>query len=153
MLQPNQQMNPWAHLATQQQAVVSPMVMSHASPYFQQQSLGSNGVHAQGASLGAMAFGVQQPNAFTQPSGFAHVYGQQTGATAFVPQLMGQQAFAGQSPMYGQQMPSYFGQPIQQPIPQQQQVSAANTNPFGSFATSMMPTGQQQQNGAGGLWS
>ena len=28
---PAQQMNPWAHLAMQQQAVVSPMVMSHAS--------------------------------------------------------------------------------------------------------------------------
>lgn len=151
MVQPGQQLNPWAHLATQQQAVVSPMVMSHtvngiessSSPFFQQQQqqqparspFGQAGFAGAGdqqrsVSLGAMAF---------TPTGM-HLQQQQQ----FSPQMMGQQAFGGQyaSATQSQQQSFFAGQQ------QQQQPGPITNNPFGSFASTMMPTGMQQQSAA-----
>lgn len=152
MVQPGQQLNPWAYLATQQQAVVSPMVMANtvngietsSSPFFQQQQqrapqspfgpagFAGAGDQQRSVSLGTMAF---------TPTGL-HLQQQQQ---QFNPQMMGQQAFGGQYAAAQQQQIFFAGQ--------QQQPSPNTNNPFGSFANTMMPTGMQQQSAQQPMWN
>lgn len=156
--QPQNLANPWATLGTQQQAILSPMMMQNTSTsaYFQQVPQQSTSASAppqhaffsqgadRSASLGNMAFQPQQmsTNHFTGSAG--NPFFGNTNA-----HLMGQAAFAPSTYMYQhtgsfqqQQQQSPFSQQYQQPQSQPQSQSQA---PFGTFASTMMPTGQQQQ--------
>lgn len=170
MQNPHQQMNPWAHLAMQQQAVVSPMVMSHAHlPFPQQQQQGTG--YSQSSylqptptgwsgspgsylgqspsNLGSMAF--SNPTGMsTSPSfgGMNGLGGMSNGSPAHSAQMLGQSAFL-----------SPYSQPQQQPFATSAPTgsgfagstlsfngtSNGSANPFGQFASSMMPGSKQEQ--------
>jgi hypothetical protein len=141
--------NPWAALGTQQQALISPMMMmtnTAATSYFQQSQpqhqpqhspqFFSTGAQERSASLGNMAFPSTSP--FPMQNNDNPFYNNTNHSGA---QLMGQQAFGHyQQPQLSPfmaaqqtgQSPSFFQQQQQQQQPPQ----------FGNFATSMMPAAQ-----------
>lgn len=140
--------NPWASLATHQQALISPMMMmsnnSASSSYFQQtpqlshslpppsqqqQSyLSHGGDQTRGATLGNMAFPNNTTSPFTSSQATGNPFHGTNGA-----QFMGQQAF------------EQYQQSIPIPAPNLGLQPTGQPPPFGTFANSMMPTAQQSQ--------
>lgn len=135
---PAQQMNPWAHLAMQQQAVVSPMAMANASgtPFFEPLASPFSAANAAGTrsvSLQNMPYPPQpQVNPYYSSA-----------------QSMGQQAFGPAASLQPLQA-SATGQVSManhaSTAPQSSTATQAPSNPFGAFAHSMMP-GRSQPSG------